>query len=271
MNRQDDLRGGMNGPLGQRTEDVRVPIVEEQLAVGKRSQETGRVRVSTRVEEEHVKLNETVGQDVVEVERVPVGLEVEQAPAPFERDGMLIVPVVEERLVVEKKLFVVEEIRLHRRHTEKEVEIPVTRRVMHADVERVPMEPTGAPGRAPDRPAMFGQGVPPSAAPLGAHARPPAAERAATLMPDRRVPPMPETMVPPPAAARNAVRAPEPARSGPNLLPWLLGFAALLALLWVWNSLSGRDERASDPEQSRVGALAPAAYEGRLASPLLNA
>jgi hypothetical protein len=278
MNRPDDLRGGPARPLdpraspgiplGQRNDDVRIPIVEEQVAVGKRTQETGRVRVSTHVEEEHLKLAETIGQEVVEVERVPVGLEVDHAPAPFERDGVLIVPVVEERIVVEKKLFVVEEIRLHRHRQEKTVEIPATRRVMRADVERLDAD---VPPPIPDRPAMFGQGAPPSAAPLGAHARPPAAERAAALMPDTRVPPpVPETRVPPPTAATTQ-RVSQPAQAAPKLLPWLIGFAALLALVWLLSSLSGGDDSSSTPEQSRVGALAPSAQEGRPASLILTA
>lgn len=119
------------------TDEVRIPLVEEQLAVGKREIETGRVHVRTHVEEEQVTLTETLQRDVVDVERVPMGIEVQTAPAPFEDDdGTYVVPIVEERLVVEKRLFVVEELRIRRRHTSGPVEIPATRRVMRADIER---------------------------------------------------------------------------------------------------------------------------------------
>jgi stress response protein YsnF len=43
---------------------------------------------------------------------VPIGREVAQAPLPFEEGDTLIIPVVEERLIVEKRLVVVEEIRV---------------------------------------------------------------------------------------------------------------------------------------------------------------
>ena len=119
------------------SETVRIPIVEEQVVVGKREVETGRVHVRTHVEEKRETLSEMLERDVVEVERVPMNIEVPRAPQPFEDEhGVYVVPIVEERLVVEKRLFVVEELHIRRKHSRSQVDVPVTRRVMRAEIDR---------------------------------------------------------------------------------------------------------------------------------------
>jgi uncharacterized protein (TIGR02271 family) len=49
-----------------------------------------------------------------------------------------VIPVVEERLVVEKRLFLVEEIRVRQRRIEEEHDVPVTLRRHEVVVERLP-------------------------------------------------------------------------------------------------------------------------------------
>ncbi len=73
----------------------------------------------------------------VEVTRVPVGRVVETAPLARVEGDTTIVPVLEERFVVVKQLFLAEE--LHIRHVvEREVvREPVALRRQHATVERV--------------------------------------------------------------------------------------------------------------------------------------
>ncbi len=134
--------------ISAESETVRIPLVEEQVSVGKREVETGRVHVRTRVEEEQSTLTESLERDVVDVERVPMGIEVETAPQPFtDEHGVYIVPIVEERLVVEKRLFVVEELRIRRKHTQSQVEVPVTRRIMRAEVDRDGSDDMSPPGQ----------------------------------------------------------------------------------------------------------------------------
>jgi stress response protein YsnF len=113
-----------------------IPLVEEDLSVEIREVETGRVRIRTLVDE-HVELARAdLARDRVEVERVPVGREVDQVPAVREEGDTLIVPVVEEILVVEKRLYLREELRLIRRRTVEPFEAPVTLRRTRAVVER---------------------------------------------------------------------------------------------------------------------------------------
>ena len=54
-------------------------------------------------------------QEEVTVERVPRGVPIDVVPSVREEDGVLIIPVVEEQLVVTKRLILKEEIRITRR------------------------------------------------------------------------------------------------------------------------------------------------------------
>lgn len=116
--------------------EVRLPVVEERISIGKRAVETGRVRVSTSVIEEAVTLHESLQRESVEVTRVPVEREITGVPHIREEGDITIVPIVEERLVVEKRLFVVEEIHLRRNRVAEGVDIPTTLKRTHVDVER---------------------------------------------------------------------------------------------------------------------------------------
>jgi stress response protein YsnF len=121
-------------------DDLRIPIIEEQAHVEKRST-SERVRVHMTTETEHVLVQDVVSREDVEVTHVPVGREVATAPAIRTEDGVTIVPVLEERLVVERRLFLVEEIHLRKTIREERVELPTELRRTRVDIERD--EPTG--------------------------------------------------------------------------------------------------------------------------------
>ncbi len=111
-------------------------VVEERLAVGKVRVAGATVRVSTTTEVVEETAEVELDRYRVEITRVPIGKTVETAPlAPVEGDTT-IVPVLEERFVVVKQLFLAEE--LHIRHVvEREVvREPVRLRRQHATVER---------------------------------------------------------------------------------------------------------------------------------------
>lgn len=114
-------------------------LVEERARVGKRQVEGERVRVTTRTEvlEEHVR--ETLRSDEVEVLRVPVNRTLEPgeaAPAVRTEGNLTIVPVLEEIVVVEKRLLLKEEVHILRDATSETVEVPVALRKQRAVVER---------------------------------------------------------------------------------------------------------------------------------------
>ena len=112
----------------------RVELVEEQLEVAKREIERGRVIVRKRVDTRDEIAEAVLRQEDVTVERVPMGLPVETAPSVREEDGVLIVPVLEEQLVVETRLVLKEEIRITRNHRTEVVREPVRLRSEQAEV-----------------------------------------------------------------------------------------------------------------------------------------
>ena len=115
-----------------------IPLVEEELRLEKRSVVTGKVRVRTVVDVIDEMAQASLEEETVEVTRVPVDRMVDEAPAVRTEDGVTIVPIVEEVLVVEKRLVLKEELHIRRQTTTETVEVPVTLRRQRAIVERVP-------------------------------------------------------------------------------------------------------------------------------------
>jgi uncharacterized protein (TIGR02271 family) len=95
---------------GERTLELR----EEQLVARKDLREVGEVRVRTTVEEVPARLEVEACREEVEVEHVPVGEFVTERMTPWEEDGVLVVPVYEEQLVVVKRLMLREHLRIRR-------------------------------------------------------------------------------------------------------------------------------------------------------------
>ncbi|UAK25627.1 YsnF/AvaK domain-containing protein [Sphingomonas nostoxanthinifaciens] len=125
--------------------DRMIPLYEEQVAVTKKAVISDRVRVSTSVEERSVLIEDDLERGGLHVERIAVDRPVHSAPEPRQDGDALIVSIVEERVVIERRLFVVEEVRLTRTSTTEHVAIPETVRVTRATVERAdPISPAGS-------------------------------------------------------------------------------------------------------------------------------
>lgn len=119
---------------------VLIPVVEETARIEKRAVETGRVRVGTHTDTVEQVLRETLRSDTVDVTRVPVNRTLsdgEAAPQIRDEGGVTIFPVLEEVLVVEKRLVLREEVHIRRTTSGEDVEVPVTLRHQRAVVERV--------------------------------------------------------------------------------------------------------------------------------------
>ena len=133
-----------HAPDGLREEVL--PLVEENLTIHKRTVETGVVRVRTVVQEREELARADLYRHAVSVERVPINREIDTVPAPWEEGDLLVIPVVEEVVVIEKRLILREEIRVQRRREVETVEQPVRLRSVQALVER---EGAAASPRAP--------------------------------------------------------------------------------------------------------------------------
>lgn len=118
------------------SEELRIPIVQEEAHVFKRAVTTDRVTVRTGAEEHQVVIRDELMRGHVNVTRHTIEREVAEAPPVRTEGDVTIVPVVEERLVVEKRLFLVEELHLTRENTLEAVEVPATLRRTRVDIER---------------------------------------------------------------------------------------------------------------------------------------
>ena len=119
-------------------DEVVVPLVEESLVTGKRPVETGRVRVTTVVDEHPTVVRDTLVHGGVEIERTAIGEEVLSVPPVRDEGDSIVVPVVREELVVTKRLILVEEVRLHRTARREEHVETVILRSQRAVIERDP-------------------------------------------------------------------------------------------------------------------------------------
>jgi uncharacterized protein (TIGR02271 family) len=126
--------------------DVTVPVSEEKLTIETRRVQTGQVRVETRTEFLQEIAEADLESSEVEVVRVPVDREVETPPPMRSEGDVTIIPVLEERLVVSRRLVLKEEIHIKRRRSVETVQVPVSLRKQHAIVTRGagenPEEPT---------------------------------------------------------------------------------------------------------------------------------
>src|SRR4051812_20695109 len=118
--------------------ETTIPLVEERLRVDKVASETGRVRIRTVVDEQLARVSEELERDDVSIERVPINQEVSAAPQIREDGDVLIVPLLEEVVVVEKRLVLREELHIRRNRKHERVEEAVRVRRMRAEVDRVP-------------------------------------------------------------------------------------------------------------------------------------
>lgn len=118
-------------------EMIIVPVVTEELQVEKREVETGRVRIHKTVHERVETWDEPLVREEVQVERVPINQVVEGPIAVRHVGDTMIVPLLEEVLVVEKRLILKEELHITRRRLETRQPQSITLRTEEATVERL--------------------------------------------------------------------------------------------------------------------------------------
>lgn len=131
----------------------RIPLMREEVDVEKAVVVTDRLRVSTIVEEKPATVEGTIERGDVVMERVSVERAVAQVPEPRREGDTLIVSIVEERLVVEKRLFVIEELHITTTTRTEHFSVAETVRTMRAEIDH------NSPSSATDpSPATKGSG-----------------------------------------------------------------------------------------------------------------
>ena len=122
-------------------QDVVVPIYQEQASVTKRRTVTGKVKVSRVTHQSETFLTETLAQQQVKIDRIPVGKLIEAVPKIRKEGDAIIIPVVEEIPVVEHRLVLIEEVWVRRIRSKEHHRERVTLRCQEAVVTRDPVEP----------------------------------------------------------------------------------------------------------------------------------
>jgi uncharacterized protein (TIGR02271 family) len=127
---------------------VRVPIHEERLRVGIRRFDRGELRVHKTVERVPETIVQPVEREELEIERVRLDRLIDEPVQTREENGWLIVPVMEEVLVVKKQLVLTEEVRIRTRKVIEQQEVYDVLRREHVEIEDAT---TGASSDVPTR------------------------------------------------------------------------------------------------------------------------
>ena len=124
-----------------------IPIVEEEIRIGKREVESGGVRVQTRVEERPVNEQVTLRNEEVRVDRRPVDQPVDAATADSAfREGSFEMRERDEQAVVSKEARVVEEVVVGKEVQQRTETIQDTVRRTDVDVDQLGGTQTQASG-----------------------------------------------------------------------------------------------------------------------------
>ncbi|UAW97223.1 YsnF/AvaK domain-containing protein [Halopseudomonas nanhaiensis] len=128
-----DKSGATDRSVDHSGERASIPVIDEDLKVGKRQVNKGTVRVVSRVTEHPVEENVRLHEEHAHVERRPV----DRAANPEElknfKSGSLEIQETEEEAVVEKRARVVEEVVVGKESSDREKTIRDT--VRHTDVD----------------------------------------------------------------------------------------------------------------------------------------
>jgi stress response protein YsnF len=120
-----------------------IPIVEEKPDITKRQVVVGRVKVKTVTHAVDEMASQELISQGIEIERVPIEVYIEHGtPVPTTRveGNVTIIPVLEEVMIVERKLLWKEDVRIIHNETRETAEFPVTLRKQRAIIERLNSE-----------------------------------------------------------------------------------------------------------------------------------
>src|SRR5215469_4480517 len=132
---------GSSGPAPPVADESGVlRLFAEDATVSRQVVETGRVRVAkvTRTRDHHI--DELLARTHFEVNRVPIGRLVDAMPPIKEEGDLTIVPIVEETVVVERRLMLKEELHIRRVQTSERYQQTVQLRYQTAEVTRTPAQ-----------------------------------------------------------------------------------------------------------------------------------
>lgn len=120
----------------QQTKDLRIPLHVEEISVSRREIKKANVQVALVTGTREQLIDEELTHVRVEIERFPIGQTVEAMPPIRQEGDITIIPVVEEIVVVERRLVLKEEVRVRRVSTKEQHQETVVLRQQEAVVTR---------------------------------------------------------------------------------------------------------------------------------------
>lgn len=143
---QTRTEGAGMSATGATGEQTRIPVVEEELKVGKRAVQRGGVRVFTRMTEKPVQESVDLRKERVTVERHAVDQPASEADMAAFKEGSVELRETSEEPVVSKTARVVEEVVVGKEVTQETQNVNDTVRRTDVDVEQLGASDTGTTG-----------------------------------------------------------------------------------------------------------------------------
>jgi len=124
--------------LNQEKHDHVIPVLKEQLHVEKRLEEAGIVRISKQLTEHEQTVTIPLLAEEIQVERIAINQLIDSPPPALRYEGeTMIIPVIKEVAVVEKRLMLVEELHIVKRQGQKQETQQVKLKEEEVKVERI--------------------------------------------------------------------------------------------------------------------------------------
>ncbi len=123
-------------------EETHFPLYAEDLTVSKRQIAGDVVQVGTITRENEYFVDETLNHKRVQIDRIPIGRQVDAVPPIRQEGDTTVLSVVEETVVVERRLILKEEIHIRRLHVSERHQEAVILRKQEAVITRI--EPNNA-------------------------------------------------------------------------------------------------------------------------------
>ena len=120
----------------QRPEDLHIPLHVEEVSVSRGEIKKANVQIALNTRTREQLIDEELTHVRVEIERVPIDQPVEAVPPIRQEGDITIIPVVEEVVIVERRLVLKEEVRVRRVSTKEQHQETVVLRQQEAVVTR---------------------------------------------------------------------------------------------------------------------------------------
>jgi uncharacterized protein (TIGR02271 family) len=120
----------------RQTEDLRIPLPVEEVSVSRGEIKRANVQIALNTRTREQLIDEELTHVRVEIERFSIDQTVEAVPPIRQEGDITIIPVVEEVVIVERRLVLKEEVRVRRVSTKEQHQETVVLRQQEAVVTR---------------------------------------------------------------------------------------------------------------------------------------